>query len=53
MVSRKGIGGRTPGLIDYREVHYNNMDYIIGTIQFKGEDIQFLIDKEDYDKINN
>jgi hypothetical protein len=53
MTSREGIGGRKPGLIDYINVSYNNKEYIIGTIQFKGEDIQFVIDKDDFYKIEN
>lgn len=53
MTSREGIGGRKPGLIHYREVSYNSMDYIVGTIQFKGDDIQFVIDKDDFDKIKD
>lgn len=53
MTSRAGIGGRKPGLIDYKDVSYNNMDYIIGTIQFNGEDIKFVIDKDEFDKIKD
>ena len=44
--------GRKPGLIDYKSVNYNNNDYVIGTIQFKSEDIKFIIDKDDYSKIS-
>lgn len=36
MTSREGIGGRRPGLIDYTDVRYNENDYIVGTIQYKG-----------------
>lgn len=53
MTSREGIGGRKPGLIHYRDVYYNLMEYIVGTIQFKGDDIQFVIDKDDFDKIKD
>jgi len=53
MTSREGIGGRKPGLIDYRNVSYNNKEYVVGTIQFKEEDIQFIIDKDDFDKIKD
>lgn len=53
MTSREGIGGRNPGLIDYRNVTYNNKEYIIGTIQFKGEDIQFVFDNNDFYKIKD
>ena len=53
MTSRAGIGGRVPGNIEYREIHYNNKDYIVGTIQFNGNDVEFIIDKDDYDKIKD
>lgn len=53
MTSREGIGGRYPGLIDYREVRNNNKDYIVGTIMFKENMIEFVIDKDDFDKIKN
>ena len=53
MKSRERIGGRKPGLIDYRNVSYNNKEYVVGTIQFKEEDIQFVIDKDDFDKIKD
>ena len=52
MTSREGIGGRKPGQIDYTDVTYNNKEYIVGTIQFKGEDLKFVFDKDDFDKIN-
>jgi hypothetical protein len=44
-------GGRYPGLIDYREVHNNNKDYIVGTLLFKDNIVEFVIDKEDFNKI--
>jgi len=44
--------GRKPGLIDYKFVNYNNNDYVIGTIQFKSEDIKFIIDKDNYSNIS-
>jgi hypothetical protein len=53
MTSREGIGGRKPGLIDYRNITYNNKEYIVGIIQFKGEDLQFIFDKDDFDKIKD
>jgi hypothetical protein len=53
MTSRAGIGGRPAGLIDYRDITYNSKDYTIGTLQFKGDDIQFIIDREDFDKIKD
>ena len=52
MASRKGIGGRYPGLIDYREVIHNK-EYIVGTIMFKDNMVEFVIDKDDFDKIKD
>lgn len=53
MTSRPGIGGRPAGLIDYRDIVYNNKEYIVGTLQFNGEDKEFVIDKNDFDKIKD
>jgi hypothetical protein len=53
MASRAGIGGRLPGLVNFNHVTYNNKDYTVGTIQFKGEDIQFIFDRDDFDKIKD
>jgi hypothetical protein len=53
MTSREGIGGRYPGLIHYRDVIYNNKEYIVGTIMFKKNMIEFVIDKDDFDKIKD
>lgn len=53
MTSRTGIGGRPPGLIDYRDILYRGKEYTVGTLQFNGEDKKFVIDKEDFDKIKD
>jgi hypothetical protein len=53
MTSRVGIGGRPAGLIHYNHVIYNNKEYTVATIQFKDEDMQFVIDKDDFDKIKD
>lgn len=53
MESRKGIGGRLPGLIDYRHITYNEKEYTVGTLRFNGNDINFVIDKEDFPLIEN
>lgn len=45
--------GRIPGIIDYSHVLYNNKEYTVGTILFKNTDIQFVIDKDDYDKVKD
>jgi hypothetical protein len=51
MTSRAGIGGRLPGPIDYEFVSYNDKEYCIGTLLFNNKDIQFIFDKDDYEKI--
>jgi hypothetical protein len=48
-----GNGGRYPGIIHYREVSYNNKEYTIGTILFKEKEIEFVIDKDDFSKIED
>jgi hypothetical protein len=53
MTSRKGIGGRKPGLIDYRHVAYSGKEYTVGTLTFNGDDLQFVIDREDYPLVEN
>jgi hypothetical protein len=44
--------GRKPGYIDYRFVSYNEQDYVIGSILFNNEIIQFVFDKDDYEVIS-
>ena len=53
MASRKGIGGRLPGIIDYKNVTFNEKEYIVGTLTFNANDIQFVIDKEDFPLVEN
>ena len=43
--------GRRPGIIDYKFVTYNEKEYGVGTIQHNGSDIQFVFDKEDFERI--
>jgi hypothetical protein len=43
--------GRKPGLIDYCQVSYNDRKYIKCTIQHNYEDVQFIIDADDFDKV--
>jgi hypothetical protein len=45
--------GRKPGSITYFEVSYNSKHYIVGLLKSNNEDIYFIIDKEDYDKIKD
>ena len=53
MTLREGIGGRNPGLIDYRHITYKDKEYTVGTLQFNGEDKEFIIDKDDYYKVKD
>ena len=53
MTSRSGIGGRKPGLIEYTHVTYNENEYTVGTLMYNSEDIHFIIDKDDYDKVSS
>jgi hypothetical protein len=43
--------GRKPGIIDYRFVTHNTKEYGIGIIQHNGSDLQFVFDKEDFEKV--
>jgi hypothetical protein len=43
--------GRKPGIIDYRFVTHNTKEYGIGIIQHNGSDVQFVFDKEDFEKV--
>lgn len=43
--------GRKPGIIDYKFVSYNNKEYVVGIIQHKGADVKFVVDKEDFEKV--
>lgn len=43
--------GRKPGIIDYRFVSYNNKEYVVGIIQYKGTDVQFVFDRDDFEKV--
>lgn len=44
--------GRKPGIIDYRFVHHNEKEYVVGTILCKNEPLQFVVDKEDYEVVS-
>lgn len=43
--------GRKPGPITYKFCSYNEKEYVVGIIQHNKEDIQFVFDKEDYEKV--
>lgn len=44
--------GRKPGQIDYKFSSFNNKEYVVGTVQFNNNDIQFVFDKEDYELVS-
>ena len=44
-------GGRPANPITYRDVIYNDKSYVVGTILHNSHPIQFVIDKEDFQKI--
>ena len=41
----KNKGGRPPGYISYRHTSYNNKEYVIATLEYKGGDINFIFDE--------
>jgi hypothetical protein len=43
--------GRKPGIIDYRFVTHTGKDYVVGLIQHNGKDVQFVFDREDFEKV--
>jgi hypothetical protein len=45
--------GRKPGSIYYLHIVYNSKKYTIGILKSNGENIYFVIDREDYDKIKD
>jgi hypothetical protein len=45
--------GRPPKGITFTEIYYNNNKYIVGKLQVKDDYKYFVIDKEDFIKINN
>ena len=45
--------GRPAGIIIYSEVTYNNKDYVVGSLKSKNDMVQFVFDKDDYDKVKD
>jgi len=45
--------GRKPGMINYKCVIYNNKEYIVGLIQHNENDVEFVLDGEDFPKVEN
>lgn len=44
--------GRLPGIVNYKFITLNDKDYVVGTVKFNGEDINFVFDRDDYEKVN-
>lgn len=44
--------GRLPGIVNYKFVCLNSKEYVVGTIKYNGEDIYFVFDRDDYEKVN-
>jgi hypothetical protein len=45
--------GRPANTIEYKEITYNDKDYVVGKVKVKESYSFFIIDKEDYSKIKN
>ena len=43
--------GRKPGIIEYRFVTHNEKQYVVGMIQHNGNDVEFVFDKDDFEKV--
>lgn len=44
--------GRPPREIMYKDIVYKDREYVVGYISSKGETIQFIIDKDDYEEVS-
>lgn len=44
--------GRPAGEVLYREVKYNEKDYIVGKVMSNNEAVKFVFDKDDFAKVN-
>lgn len=44
--------GRLPGIVNYKFITLNAKDYVVGTVKYNGEDIDFVFDRDDYEKVN-
>lgn len=50
-MNRKGIGGRKPIEVIYKDVLYNSKPYLVGKIQSKNGTFQFVVDGDDKDTV--
>ena len=53
IIDVKRPAGRPSNKIEYKDVTYNNKDYIVGKVVVKDSYKYFIIDKEDYPKIKD
>lgn len=44
--------GRKPGIISYTGVKYNEKEYVVGIVIHNNEDINFVFDKDDFEKVS-
>lgn len=44
--------GRLPGIVNYKFISLNSKEYVVGTVKYNGEDIYFVFDRDDYEKVN-
>jgi hypothetical protein len=44
--------GRPANKIEYNDVYYNDKKYVVCKVPYKDEDLKFVIDKEDFDKVD-
>jgi hypothetical protein len=44
--------GRPANIIEYKDVYYNDKNYVVCKVPYRDEDLKFVIDKEDFDKVN-
>lgn len=44
--------GRPSNKIEYNDVYYKDKNYVVGKVPYKDEDLKFVIDKEDFDKVD-
>lgn len=51
-IIEKNKTGRKPGIITYTHVSYNNKEYIVGTVLHNKSDVQFVFDRDDYEKVS-
>jgi hypothetical protein len=49
----RGIGGRKPIPIEYKQVTYKEKPYVVGTVMHKSSPLKFIIDEDDWEKVKS